>query len=357
MEDNLHIGQCSSKDSHPSAESSAQSGTKENTSGDAMEGCVKYNATCISTVYCLGEVTCLEWIQQEQHDQHDHHEHQQQIMFGTTQGEIKVWDVYTMSCVNEFRAKSTHPIVTDVCHSARHHVAALSSIAPTTSSMSSSSSSSSSSNRSTLSSVQLWSLEHHSGVNHELINDGDSGRVTKIVMNRRGNLLATGSDDGRVRLYDIETKKKLIDFEAHNDGVGGVLFHGDNDAVLVTCGSVDGNILDWDIRDMSVGPAVVRRYTGAPRINDPRMGRGGSDERMDMRYDPTKTFLLTGSRKNGAGMLYKTMKKSPIQMLENHLAPVVAVDWMPWKMKHQSISHALTGSLDGSLCIWTLKTK
>ena len=99
-------------------------------------------------------------------------------------------------------------------------------------------------------------------------------------MNRRGNLLATGSDDGRVRLYDIETKKKLIDFEAHNDGVGGVLFHGDNDAVLVTCGSVDGNILDWDIRDMSVGPAVVRRYTGAPRINDPRMGRGGSDERI-----------------------------------------------------------------------------
>tara|TARA_B100000795_G_scaffold207722_1_gene161212 strand:- start:433 stop:702 length:270 start_codon:yes stop_codon:yes gene_type:complete len=77
---------------------------------------------------------------------------------------------------------------------------------------------------------------------------------------------------------------------------------------------------------------------------------------LDMRYDPSSTYLMTGSN-SGAGVLYKTMKKSPIQKFENHLAPVVAVDWMPCVSKNPTTSFALTASLDGTMRIWTLKSK
>ena len=62
-------------------------------SEDVMDGCVCYDATCISTVFCLGEVTCLEWIHSDRRRQH--------VMFGTTQSEIKVWDVKAQTCVSE----------------------------------------------------------------------------------------------------------------------------------------------------------------------------------------------------------------------------------------------------------------
>ena len=67
-------------------------------SEDVMDGCVCYDATCISTVFCLGEVTCLEWIHSDRRRQH--------VMFGTTQSEIKVWDVKAQTCVSEVSIQS-----------------------------------------------------------------------------------------------------------------------------------------------------------------------------------------------------------------------------------------------------------
>ena len=259
-------------------------------------------------------------------------------MFGTTQSEIKVWDVQSQSCVSEFRAKSTHPIVTDVCHCTSNNIAAVSSVSNNVVQ-----------NGTPSSSVQLWSIDHR-GANHELISEkDDGGEVTKIVMDNTGTFLVSGSTDGIVRVYDMETHKKVRQFNAHMEGgVGGVLYH-DNGKVLVTCGRTDGNILDWDLRDFSNGPKVVRRYTGATMATNVEHCRN-----LDMSYDPSSTYLMTASN-TGAGVLYKTMKKSPIQRLESHLAPVVTVDWMPWRTSNQSLSFALTGSLDGTMRIWTLQ--
>ena len=60
----------------------------------------------------------------------------------------------------------------------------------------------------------------------------------------------------------------------------------------------------------------------------------------------------------GYGVLYKTSKKSPIQTigLSKLNSSIVTVDWMP-NIMAQSMSYALTGSLDGTMNIWSLKDK
>jgi len=299
-------------------------------------------------------------------------------MFGTTQSEIKVWDIHTQAYVTEFRTKSSHPLVTDVCFSQAHNIAAVSSITrggwmaaqtgalhKAGNSNGNGSGGSSGGRRSPLSSsVQVWSVDHR-GLSHELMNNsnggnGDGGCVTKMVMNGQGTTLVTGSTDGVVRMYDIDTHQEIHAFNAHMDGggVGGLVYRpgkGGENEVLVTCGRSDGNILDWDIRDLKTGPKVVRRYTGAT-MND--RNEQHHNYHLDMRYDASSNYLMTGS-KGGRGVLYKTFKKSPIDYFGHHHNSVVAVDWMPvWTIGHDSaMSFALTGSLDGSMCIWSLMKK
>ena len=76
------------------------------------------------------------------------------------------------------------------------------------------------------SSVQVWSVDHR-GLSHELMgggrggkngNGGDGGCVTKMVMNGQGTTLVTGSTDGVVRMYDIDTHQEIHAFNAHMDG-------------------------------------------------------------------------------------------------------------------------------------------
>jgi WD40 repeat protein len=237
-------------------------------------------------------------------------------MFGTTQSEIKVWDISKQCFSTEFRTKSSHPIVTDVCHHSSTNVAAVSSIKKTAWDLATTykTRNDTSSNHS-LSSVQLWRVDHRD-LSHELISDDSNGCVTKIVMNNNGTSLVTGSTDGIVRIYDIQTHTKIHSFNAHMDGggVGGLIYR--NDSILVTCGRKDGNILDllfllfllssssnffintttilcnYKIRDLLKGPKVVRRYTGATMNNKNDVYH---NYHLDMRYNSSSTYLLTGS--------------------------------------------------------------
>ena len=256
-----------------------------------MEGCIRFDASCVSTVYCSGAVTCMEWVNISGNNIDDssssssrnrnrnrssnsssgssnsnsnssnrysssssknNNRGKQHVMFGTTQSEIKVWDISKQCFSTEFRTKSSHPIVTDVCHHSSTNVAAVSSIKKTAWDLATTykTRNDTSSNHS-LSSVQLWRVDHRD-LSHELISDDSNGCVTKIVMNNNGTSLVTGSTDGIVRIYDIQTHTKIHSFNAHMDGggVGGLIYR--NDSILVTCGRKDGNILDWDVSVMFI---------------------------------------------------------------------------------------------------------
>lgn len=59
-------------------------------------------------------------------------------------------------------------------------------------------------------------------------------------------LIASGSEDSTVRLWDMTSKQKIKEFNDHNGGVNNVRFH--PDGTCVASGSSDRSIKIWDIR-------------------------------------------------------------------------------------------------------------
>ena len=58
-------------------------------------------------------------------------------------------------------------------------------------------------------------------------------------------LIASGSEDRTVRLWDMTSKNQIYSFEDHTGGVNSVRFH--PDGTCVAAGSSDKSIKIWDI--------------------------------------------------------------------------------------------------------------
>lgn len=59
-------------------------------------------------------------------------------------------------------------------------------------------------------------------------------------------LIASGSEDRYVKLWDMTSKNMICGFDDHVDGVNCVRFH--PDGTCIAAGSTDKSIKIWDIR-------------------------------------------------------------------------------------------------------------
>ena len=109
------------------------------------------------------------------------------------------------------------------------------------------------------------------------------------------------------RPRSMQTNSKMLSNEVHGN-------------VLVSIGASDNNIFEWDLRKISE-PKINRRYVG-PTC---KMMPHPSAHRIDGVFDPSGNFLLTAAGTSRA-LLYKRMRKSPVQWLGGHNGAVVAVD-------------------------------
>jgi WD40 repeat protein len=91
--------------------------------------------------------------------------------------------------------------------------------------------------------------------------EGHGSFVEAAAFSPDGSMLATGDDDGEVRLWDVATRIELLAFEAHPGGVSDVAFAPDG-RLLVTAGA-DATAAVWDIDDLLSGAMhEPRRLTG-----------------------------------------------------------------------------------------------
>ncbi|RKU23642.1 hypothetical protein C6503_02700 [Candidatus Poribacteria bacterium] len=73
---------------------------------------------------------------------------------------------------------------------------------------------------------------------------GHAGTVTSVAFSPSGKILASGSVDQRVRLWNLTTGKHLHTFANHTSKISALAFTRDN--VLVS-GSSDGTVFIWDL--------------------------------------------------------------------------------------------------------------
>ena len=73
---------------------------------------------------------------------------------------------------------------------------------------------------------------------------GHTDEVTSIAISRDNNIIASGSKDNTVRLWDVETATEIHTYKGHTDNVNYVAIN--HDASIVASGSDDTTIILWD---------------------------------------------------------------------------------------------------------------
>jgi len=150
------------------------------------------------------------------------------------------------------------------------------------------------------SSLRLWDLESGAQIGDEWRDEGDEAKVITMALSPNGKTLASGSSEGTVRVWDIETRKVIAKWEVHTMTM---MVCWSPDGERVASGSDDGTVWVWDIESRE----PVR---GLNPI------KTGSREVYALSYSPEATMIATGGfLKNGieiwdarTGKLLSTIK-------------------------------------------------
>ncbi len=175
--------------------------------------------------------------------------------------------------------------------------------------------------------VRLWDLESGE-LEHRF--EGHSHKVVDVAVSGDGAILASAAWDRTVRLWDVRSKTLVAVLEGHRNNVNAVAFSGDGEAVF--SGSYDGTIRMWNTSDGALHRIVLDFGWG---VNE-------------LRVMPANTSLLFGALDGTVATLdIETGKVS--DPLVQHEGPVLSL------MVNPASSIAASGGGDGQIHVWDFR--
>lgn len=127
------------------------------------------------------------------------------------------------------------------------------------------------------SSVYLWNAA--TGSIDVLFENEGSKQTTSLSWIQEGSILAVGTSEGKVELWDCTKMKRLREMEGHHTRVGSLAWN----SFVVTSGSRDGTIIHHDVRTRD---HIIQRLNGH------------TQEVCGLKWSPDFKYLASGGNDN-----------------------------------------------------------
>jgi WD40 repeat protein len=158
-------------------------------------------------------------------------------------------------------------------------------------------------------SLRLWDLESGAQVGDDWRDECDKAAVFTIALSPNGHTVASGSDDGKVRLWDVETGEVIAKWIGHADWVRSVCWSANGQQVV--SGSDDGTARVWDVKN---GKTVLAIKTGSQWV-------------LTVIYSPNSTKIATGIHNESGVKIWDSKTGELLATLKHDYQVWSVVSW------------------------------
>ncbi|XP_072035040.1 cell division cycle protein 20 homolog [Amphiura filiformis] len=180
--------------------------------------------------------------------------------------------------------------------------------------------------------IYLWNAQDGS-IDCLLELDDEDTYISCVSWIQQGCILAIGSSDGTVQLWDVEQKKNLRTMTGHASRVGALAW---NEYVL-SSGSRTGKIHHHDVRIQNHHTTTLDNHT---------------QEVCGLKWSPDGKYLASGGNDNVLN-IWEYGANVPLFNLTQHQAAVKALAWCPWQA---NVLASGGGTADRTMYFWNAST-
>ena len=179
--------------------------------------------------------------------------------------------------------------------------------------------------------IKLWDV----GSRREIATlKGHSSDVYSVSFSPDGKVLASGSRDNTIKLWDMDSRREIATLKGHSNTVVSVSFSPDGQ--VLASGSVDHTIKLWDVGS--------RREIATLK--------GHSDWVRSVSFSPDGQVLASGS-KDGTIKLWDVGSRREIATLKGHSYDVRSVSFSP----DGQVLASGSGSYDNTIKLWDVDSR
>ena len=179
--------------------------------------------------------------------------------------------------------------------------------------------------------IRLWNVATHSPIGKLT---GNAGEVYSVAFSHDGRTLASGGDDGTVRLWDVRTHRQLGQpMNGHDGEINSVAFS--PDGTTVASGGENGTVRLWDVR--------THRQLGSALTGHVR-------KVWSVAFSPDGRTLASGGA-DGTVQSWDVATHLPVGYIASNGHPILSVAFSPDGRTLAS------GGADGAVRLWDVATQ